>query len=198
MRNIKQTFTYLTTLISEIIVKNFLLYAHIRSAYTNVHRVSAVYSIFRKKTRHVATVILSCCVLSPKEITPVVVAMMGRGRVINFINDRFARDRVKTRTRITRTRRMTSPAAGLVHRHPWARTRDANTLASRRHRAEPRASARERQVEKGKSTQKWMNVAKRGRAVVLQGFSISKWTTKVHQRDASNFWESSQSIEIRL
>lgn len=82
---------------------------------------------------------------------------MGRGRVINFINGRFARDRVRTRTRITCTRRMTSPAAGRPTRAqtparprlPWARTRDANTLASRRHRAEPRASARETSGEGG-------------------------------------------------
>ena len=157
MRNIKQTFTYLTTSISEIIVKNFLLYAHIRSAYTNVHRVSAVCSIFHKKTRHVATVILSCCVLSPKEITPVAVAMMGRGRVINFINDRFARDRVKTRTRITRTRRMTSPAAGLVHRHPRGYREHVHAMRTRSRVegiARSRVRARARQVEKGESTQK--------------------------------------------
>lgn len=82
---------------------------------------------------------------------------MGRGRVINFINDRFARDRVRTRTRITCTKGMTSSAAGHPTRTqtparprlPWARTRDANTLASRRHRAEPRASARETSGEGG-------------------------------------------------
>jgi len=107
-------------------------------------------------------------------------ASRTRRRVINFINDRFARSGGghARGQRVRETDDVTCRGVLLVHKHPRRhreqRTRDANTLANRRHRAMPRSRDKWRKegfdAEVNECGEAWANS---GSPIMPSPFSIS-------------------------